>query len=157
MDFLLFGKMNLEMPSNDTMADMYIAISKNLNLPRYEVSNYAKPDHECKHNQNIWDGDAYIGIGRGAAGRINIYNVWYDQMGANQKFEKIDNKTRAIECIITGLRTTHGVLLTQNVRNIISMDFIKQNPYLITIENDRLSLTDNGILMLDNFLLNLVK
>lgn len=152
-----FGKMNLELPSNDTMAEMYIAINQNLNLPRYEVSNYAKHGYECKHNQNIWDGDAYIGIGRGAAGRIHIDNIWYEQMGANQKFEKIDNKTRAIECVITGLRTKRGVLLTQNVRDIISMDFVKQNPYLISIENNRLFLTDNGILMLDNLLLNLVK
>ena len=37
-----FGKMNLNMPDNEEMAQMYNAIPQYLSLPRYEVSNYAK-------------------------------------------------------------------------------------------------------------------
>ena len=33
-----FGKMNLDMPGDAEMADMYVAIGENLKLPRYEVS-----------------------------------------------------------------------------------------------------------------------
>ena len=44
-----FGKMGLEMPSNNEMADMYTAIGDTLNLTRYEISNYAAPGFECRH------------------------------------------------------------------------------------------------------------
>ncbi len=152
-----FGKMNLNMPSNNTMADMYIAIGETLNLNRYEVSNYAAPNHTCRHNENIWDGGAYIGLGVGAAGRPYFDNKWYEQTGGEIKLTPIDTKTRATEKILTGLRTTRGVLLSDDVVDIISMDFVKQNPYLININNDRLSLTDKGMLVLDSLLLELVK
>ncbi|MBR4624858.1 MAG: radical SAM family heme chaperone HemW, partial [Alphaproteobacteria bacterium] len=86
----VFGKMNLNMPDNDTMAKMYNIIPETLSLPRYEVSNYAAPGQECRHNQNVWQGDAYVGIGKGAAGRVYIDNEWYDEMGNYERFEKID-------------------------------------------------------------------
>ena len=39
---------------------------------RYEVSAYAKPDQECKHNLNYWRFGDYIGIGAGAHGKISF-------------------------------------------------------------------------------------
>jgi len=29
----------------------------------YEISNYAKPGFECRHNINYWDNGDYIGVG----------------------------------------------------------------------------------------------
>lgn len=153
-----FGKMNLQMPSNEEMADMYIAIKDTLNLSRYEVSNYAIRGEECRHNQNIWDGNAYIGIGSGAAGRIFFNNDWYEQKGANEKFEKMSNTERAIEKLITGLRQVRGVIIDTDIKNIINQDFITKHPDLLHItENNRLATTEKGMLLLDDLLLNLVK
>ena len=152
-----FGKMHLQMPNNDTMAQMYNAISEYLKLPRYEVSNYAIPGQECKHNQNIWDGKPYIGIGTGAAGRIFLDGIWYEQMGNNEKFEIISANVRATEKLITGMRTMRGCQLTDDVKNVIDIDWINQKPDLVKIQNNRISATEYGILILDEIMINLVK
>ncbi len=152
-----FGKMNLKMPDNETMADMYLAISDNLSLPRYEVSNYAKPGCECRHNQNIWDGEPYIGIGRGAAGRVFIDNVWYEQNGANELFEPISNEMRAVEKILTGMRTMRGVKLTDDVKNQINFDWVDLHKDLVELNSEYLHTTTRGLLVLDDIITDLIK
>lgn len=152
-----FGRTNLNMPNNQEMACMYNAIKENLHLGRYEVSNYAADGFECKHNQNIWDGDAYIGIGRGGAGRVFLDGAWYEQMGANERFEKISDETRAIEQIITGMRTVRGCRLTDAIKNVIDIDWIKSNTHLVKISDNRIAATDQGIIVLDNLIANMVK
>ena len=152
-----FGKMNLEMPTNTEMADMYNIIGETLNLPRYEVSNYATPGQECRHNQNVWDGDAYIGIGTGAAGRVFWNGVWYEQLGDGIRFEPMASVARATEKIITGLRTTRGLLLAPDIKNALNIEYAKQNPDLVEIVDGRIRTTKKGMLILDDLLLNLVK
>jgi len=151
-----FGKMNLNMPTNDAMADMYTAISNTLALPRYEVSNYATRGFECEHNLKIWDGDPYIGLGRGAAGRVFMNGTWYEQLGNNEKFEPMSTKSRAIERVITGLRTARGVLLAKDVLNVLNKEYINEHPELLITRGDRLVVTDRGILVLDDLLVNVI-
>lgn len=152
-----FGKMNLQMPDNETMAQMYLAIGDTLQLPRYEVSNYATPGAECRHNQNVWDGQPYLGIGRGAAGRILMDGVWYEQLGNNAQFEKMDDNARAIEMILTGMRTLRGCRLTDTIKNVIDMDWVRKNQSLVQINGDRISATPQGMLILDDLMVKLVK
>ena len=152
-----FGKKNLKMPDNETMADMYIAIGEHLSLPRYEVSNYATPGFECRHNQNIWNGDAYIGTGRGAAGRVFINNIWYEQRGNNELFEPISNDTRAMEKILTGLRTIRGVKLTDDVKNQIDFNWVNAHKDLVEIENEYLYTSEHGLLILDEITADIIK
>ena len=152
-----FGQMNLDMPSNDDMADMYLAISDNLKLPRYEVSNYAPPGFECKHNQNVWDGDAYIGFGNGAKGRVFMNNTWFEQSGGKIKYSVISDSARAIERVITGLRTARGVLLDDAVKNIVDINFINTHNDLVKIKNNRIIATGKGLLVLDDLTLNTIK
>ena len=152
-----FGKMNLDMPTNDEMADMYTAIGDTLNLPRYEVSNYARSGFECRHNQNVWDGAAYIGIGRGAAGRVFVDGTWYEQLGAGARFESISTDMRATERVITGMRTMRGVLLANDVKNVLDMEYIATHPDLVTIIGDRMRATERGIMILDDLVTNLIK
>ena len=152
-----FGKMNLNMPDNETMAQMYIAISDNLKLPRYEISNYAHDPDICKHNTNIWMGDAYIGIGNGAAGRVYIDNAWYEQNGGNIKMQLISENTRAIEQVITGMRTVRGCQLTDAIKNVIDIDWAVQNEHLVKITDGRIAATNAGLLILDDLMVKLVK
>ena len=152
-----FGKMNLDMPTNDTMAEMYIAIQNNLKLPRYEVSNYAAPGHECRHNQNVWDGEPYLGIGNGAAGRIFMDGTWYEELGGGQMFKPMSNDARAIERVITGMRTMRGVRTDPELKKILNIEFAKSHPNMITFSGDWMRATDVGILVLDDLIENLVK
>lgn len=152
-----FGKMNLDMPTNAEMAQMYVAIDKHIALPRYEVSNYCAPGHECRHNMNVWGGAPYIGIGNGAAGRIYMNNQWYDQLGNGARFEKISNSVRATEKIITGLRTVRGCQLTDDIKSVIDIEWVNSHPMLINIHNNCISVTKQGMLVLDDVILNLIR
>ena len=152
-----FGRMNLQMPDNNEMADMYIAIRDNLKLPRYEVSNYAMPTQECKHNQNVWNGDAYIGLGNGAMGRVFMDNAWFEQSGGDIKFSALDNKTRAIERLITGLRTVRGIVFDDNIKNVVDIDFINSHNDLVKIKDNRIWATDKGLLVLEDLLIKITR
>lgn len=152
-----FGKMHLTMPDNETMAAMYTAIDEYLKLSRYEVSNYCAPDNECKHNLNIWGGAPYIGVGAGAAGRVFTNNTWFEQTGNFETYSPISNSVRATECVITGLRTVRGCLLTDSVKKVIDMDWVHMHPELITVQDNRIATTADGMLVLDDVLVNLVK
>lgn len=152
-----FGHMNLNMPTNDEMADMYLAIADTLNLNRYEVSNYATPTQECIHNQNVWDGDAYIGLGNGAAGRVFMNNTWFEQSGGDIKHTKMTNDARGTERIITGLRTTHGVMLDDTIKNLVDINFINSHNDLVQIINNRIVATSAGLLVLDDLIFNIIK
>ena len=152
-----FAKMNLNMPDNDTMTEMYTVIGDKLHLARYEVSNYAAIGDECHHNQNIWDGEPYIGIGPGAAGRVFIENKWYEQLGNGKLFREMTDHDRAIERIITGMRTMRGVRLDFDVEKILNLEFAKSHSDMIMFHDDRIAATDAGILVLENLIENLVK
>lgn len=152
-----FGRMNLEMPDNDAMAEMYNAIGMCLDLPRYEVSNYATPGNECIHNQNIWDGMPYIGIGIGAAGRVYLDGTWYEQLGAGAQFSAMADTDRTTEKILTGMRTVRGCRLTDDVKKVIDMNWVRMHPDLVQMTDERIFATDSGMLILDDITLNLVK
>ena len=154
-----FGKMNLQMPSNDAMADMYDVIGRTLRYRRYEVSNYASNDDAmCRHNANVWDGAPYIGIGVGAAGRVLVGGVWHEQTGgANGICDPMTPYQRAVEMVLTGMRTMRGVSVNDMTRDAIDMDFVRTNPDLITVCDDRICATERGILILDDLVVKLVK
>ncbi len=63
----------LILPDDDLARDFY-ALTEEMTvargLPAYEVSNYARPGEESRHNLTYWRYDAYAGIGPGAHGRI---------------------------------------------------------------------------------------
>lgn len=54
---------------DDTAADMYEHAQRRLadaGYGQYEISNWAKPGHECRHNLTYWRNLPYIGLGAGA-------------------------------------------------------------------------------------------
>lgn len=152
-----FGKMNLDMPDNEEMAQMYNMIPQVLSLPRYEVSNYAKPGSECQHNVNVWSGEAYIGVGQGAAGRVYFNNTWFEQRGNWELFNEISDDVRATEKILTGMRTMRGVKLSEDVKNKLDFDWINSHKDLVEKTGEYLHTTNTGLLILDDIIVDIVK
>ncbi len=61
------------LPDEDAAWDMQEACQARLaevGLAQYEVSAYARPGHECRHNLNYWNFGDYLGIGAGAHGKV---------------------------------------------------------------------------------------
>jgi oxygen-independent coproporphyrinogen III oxidase len=56
-------------PDPDVQADMYELAQDRLaaaGYEQYEISNWAKPDHECRHNLVYWRDGEWLGLGAGA-------------------------------------------------------------------------------------------
>jgi len=61
------------LPSDTLTADMYRLAQQTLSAAgfrHYEISNYAKPGYECRHNLRYWENRAYYGFGMGAASYV---------------------------------------------------------------------------------------
>ncbi len=104
----------------DVEAQMYEYTMKYLTengFEQYEISNYAKPGFECRHNLKYWTHEEYIGFGPSAASFIGEYryvnvrdiNKYIDPAkrgtGTIDTIERIDSKTSMDEFIFLGLRS----------------------------------------------------
>ena len=114
------------LPNEDDLAAMEahaLAALEAAGLERYEVSNFARPGLECRHNQATWAGGDYLALGPGAHGHLNgvrwawladvdQYCATLEKGGEPYAFrEELSPGQRALELIMLGLRTTHGVEL----------------------------------------------
>ena len=115
---------NIEMPSEDSILDMYnyaIDSMANNGYEQYEISNFANPGFQCIHNLNYWDRGEYIGAGAGSHSFINgvrSRNVEDIHMYINQLSREVIPEEDTIyltlqdslrECIFLGLRKTQGI------------------------------------------------
>lgn len=113
---------------DDHLADRMDAASEILEgagLERYEVSNWAKPGWECRHNQNYWRGGSYFAAGCGAHGHFDGERFWNERDtktyirrvtstgSARVETERLSQQERLVEQIATGLRTRDGVALNE--------------------------------------------
>ena len=68
----------LPIPDPDLAAEMYEWVMDFLaasGYEHYEISNWAKPDHQCRHNLQYWRNQPYLGFGAGAHGYANGLRV----------------------------------------------------------------------------------
>ena len=72
----------LTLVSDDSQAEYMEAAGRILapaGLQRYEVSNYARPGYECRHNLNYWAGGNYFAAGSGAHGHLDGHRYWNER------------------------------------------------------------------------------
>lgn len=122
---VLMHKINhkmLEMPSDDTVADMYELITRKLKAcgyHHYEISNFAKPGYESRHNLLYWSGGEYIGVGCGACGYLQSVRTQNHRILSRymkdfiEEREYISVQERKKEYFLLGLRKMDGVSLTE--------------------------------------------
>ena len=95
---------------------------------RYEISNYARPGSECRHNLNYWHYGQYLGLGAGATSFIRTNVPTYQRTVFGRRWtqarnvseylaggseiveaEDIEFKTAMAEFCFLGLRTSEGI------------------------------------------------
>ncbi len=111
-------------PDEDAQADRYLRADEVLRrhgLAWYEISNWAVPGHECRHNRLYWQQGGYRGLGCAAhshAGGRRWWNVrtperYCDLVEAGVEpaagQEVLDDQARAQEALELSLRTRRGV------------------------------------------------
>jgi len=99
-------------PSDETVLDRLSAVARflaELGLQRYEISSYAVPGRECRHNLATWRGEDYIGLGEGAHGRIGRIRT-QNWMGEDlAAFEQVSEESDWKERLLFRLRTRDGL------------------------------------------------
>ncbi len=106
------------LPDNDVVADMMQYINNTLpktGYSRYEISNFAQPERECRHNLLYWSRGNYIGLGCAA------HSLWNEKRRENtpdiqnyislQQFTEIQiaKNDAMFERIMLALRTSKGL------------------------------------------------
>jgi oxygen-independent coproporphyrinogen-3 oxidase len=89
-----FAKYPPQIPDDDLSAEMQDLIQSRMSdagYLNYEVSAYAKPGHESRHNQNYWTFGDYLGIGAGAHSKLSFPHRVVRQMRYKQPKAYMDN------------------------------------------------------------------
>ena len=127
---VLSGK--LVMPADDLERSMYedaLTMASQAGFVQYEVSNFALPGRECRHNLGYWQGEYYLGFGAAAhscmpcSGNEGAYTRFGNVSGLEDYLRTVDNPKRLyeeyrvispkeaeFETLMLGLRVVKGVL-----------------------------------------------
>ncbi|MEQ8462574.1 radical SAM family heme chaperone HemW [Coleofasciculus sp. E1-EBD-02] len=117
------------LPTDETTAQMYYLAQQLLTdagYDHYEISNYALPTHQCRHNRVYWENRPFYGFGMGAASYIQgrrftrprtrrEYYAWVEQfIQARGVLESPPSSTTDIllETVMLGLRLADGLSLS---------------------------------------------
>ena len=130
----------------------------------YEISNFAKPGCESRHNSSYWNDTPYIGLGAGAHSyngqqrqwNISDLDTYIQQANTHQlqpQIEQLTDEQRHIERIMLGLRTRHGV-----AANEIPMQKAQGyiNRGLLSVQGNRIVATTQGYHILNTIIEDLL-
>jgi putative oxygen-independent coproporphyrinogen III oxidase len=150
-------------PDEDDSADAYELVSRVLDEHGYqweEISNWAKPGHECRHNHVYWDQDDYVGFGSAAHSHRHGRRFWnvrtpdrYIAMVRDGKRplggeENLDERTQTFERDSLALRTAKGVPLE-------AFNSLEEVAHLVSVRDGRVTLAPNGRLLANQVILRL--
>lgn len=142
----------LALPEEDTVCQMYLQTVERLGqlgFAQYEISNFARPGYESRHNLKYWLLEPYLGLGPSAHslwnGRRFYFDrdwIWQDEGPGGDREEQI----------LLGLRLNRGIpedWLTRDPALYIAGGFMRR-------ANGRISLTPRGMLVSNTILAELL-
>lgn len=168
--FQLYEEGKLMLPDEECERQMYDItkqVLKSYGYERYEISNYAKPGYESKHNSSYWTRKNYLGIGLGASSlmdEIRFKNPDLKEVYIGRQFvqnrlenyeevEKLSPKEQMEEFVFLGLRKMEGISILDfeekfresfaNIYGKICRKFIQEG--LLEKKGDRICLSEHGI------------
>ncbi|MBS1700577.1 MAG: radical SAM family heme chaperone HemW [Armatimonadetes bacterium] len=150
----------LDLPDDEIQREMYeecLRRTQEVGLMQYEISNFAKPGRECRHNLCYWYGEDYAGYGPGAVGCITLDGVSrrYTNLKHPDRYcEAVENgqpiffesedlspETRKIEKVMLGLRLNEGISITEvddaRLPKLLNLGWI-------VADHDRVQLSSEG-------------
>ena len=160
----------LKLPLEEEERSMYWktkALLEESGYIHYEISNFAKPNYQAKHNLNCWNQKEYIGFGAGAHSYIN--GVRYSNISSIKKYllndqnrtweknrelhEKLNQEAKQKEYMLLGLRKIEGVSVqefkSKFVANPIYLYHTEleklSEEKLLEIDGDTIKLTNKGL------------
>ena len=173
---LMRDKGEIKQTDEDTENEMYDYLCERLKQAgyvHYEVSNFALPGYEAKHNSNYWNSTPYIGIGAGAHSYIGNVRSWNpDDLDAYingimacslhtdtqialeslREKEILTERDLFNEHIMLGLRTYRGILepfSSQYRADIERLDDLIKNGLLRNTSDGRIAATQKGLHVLN--------
>lgn len=167
-------------PTNDeVMIEMHKLMMhkmRDFGYEYYEISNYAKPGYRSKHNSSYWKFIPYLGLGPSAHsfdGKSRQWNIssikkYCDNITQNKPFyeqEFLSLQEMYNDYIIVSLRTCDGINLTELLNRFGSeyLEFFNKisgkylNEKFVENFNSNIRLTENGIFLSDQIIMNLMK
>lgn len=169
------GKLR-DLPTEDTSADMYDLtqeVCEAAGMPRYEVSNHARPGSESRHNLIYWRYGDYAGVGPGAHGRLTLNgkryateslsnpNMWLKTPDTRELVSQLTEEEQAEEMLLMGLRIAEGIpadrfsqicgkpLSASGLAQLEDLGLIRQSDY-------RIRVTDKGFPLLNQVIAKLL-
>ena len=154
------------LPDEDEVVRQYHALRQQLlsaGFHQYEVSNYARPGFESKHNSRYWDRTPYLGLGPGAHSfslfdrdSTSVVHVekrrWNNPDGTFEQ-ETLSAADAYNEILMTSLRTTRSLALAQVPEEQRERLHREMQPYIncgwITKTSSGYAPTEEGILHTD--------
>ena len=130
------------LPNDDDAAQMYRLTQATLTkagYQHYEISNYAQPGYQCRHNRVYWENKPYYGFGMGAASYVagkrfsrprtrREYYAWLET-GSIVDAPEISATDYILETLMLGLRLAEGIDLEQFEPDILKKIWSCIKPY----------------------------
>lgn len=151
---------DLNLPSDDLIADMYLKICDfldKINLKQYEISNFAKPNFESRHNLNYWKDGEYYAFGPSAHLYINGERYYYSDSLKDYLEDKpliYESKGGSDEeKLMLALRLKRGISIKTAEKYKDKIDEMKN---FFEIRNNRVCLNAQGFLISNSIIANLL-
>jgi len=115
------------LPEEDDVARLYLEAVERLGsagLAQYEISNFARPGEESRHNLRYWRREPYLGLGIGAHSFVNerrfantrdIHSYIADPIHAEDFSETLNDDEKRHELLFLRLRQSGGIHYDQLV------------------------------------------